>query len=588
MFLLSITERPLLCVLNRCRTEEIKLATGWFLTVVTDNIVSTVKIRLPEVRVTETPFLGTPDCETRLSSEITVNANDGSIQLFKSTIAGTTVYYYISRSGEAFCATHISMLRRVGVPIEENKEALPEFFIYRVVMAPQTMFKDIRQLPGGSRVFLKRRDRAYEIADTDDYDPPVPPTSRAGHTVRAAASDTLSILRETMRPVSSIANNIAFPLSGGLDSSILFKICQHDFNIDSTFSTGWPLPNGHIDTEKEYACSAAKAFKTRHCHHEVTIEDYLYGFLEAVEAAEQPIHHLQSGLLQLLFRDGIPCAKTVVVSGDGADSIFGSEFNYGLYRSTRGIRKIMMSAPLLSLLEMPGTVIPKLQRIIANGKRWKRKDIPLSDPNSVFWAIGAYGSADWVCANFGKNRNDIISTRYAWLKRFEDRSLFDIASLIAVFTSVSWTKAIWSKLGEYHNKILYYPYSGSEIMNYIYAVPWEVKLQQPKKVLREVANELKIPAFIVNRRKSAFGVQPEHWATPGGWFEPLIPLAAKVFPEKEIRGLQSANLESAHTFWNILNYSVWKRLVIDQEPLGVLLGELKENISHASSSSYES
>ena len=178
-----------------------------------------------------------------------------------------------------------------------------------------------------------------------------------------------------------------------------------------------------------------------------------------------------------------------------------------------------------------------------------------------------------------RSRNDIIRTRYAGIKRFEDRSPYDIASLIVVFAGLWWTKAIWAKIGEYHNKILYYPYMATEILNYIYSVPWEIKLRKPKNVLRHVARELKIPEFIITRNKSAFGVEPKHWATPGGWFEPLIPLAAKVFPEKEIRGVQSTNPQSAQTFWNILNYAIWKRLVINNEPLERLRSELAENMS---------
>ena len=369
MFLVAITDLSRRCLLKDLRAEEIQLATGRFLTIVTDDFVSTASIHLPEVRVIETPFASSADSGTTLFSEVNVNTSDGSIQLFKSTIAGTTVYYHISSTGEVFCSTHISMLRKVGVPIEENSEALPEFFVYRVVMAPHTLFKDIRKVVPGSRVFLKPRDRGYEIAHIHDYDPPVPDTSRGAHTVHSAADNALSILRETIRPVGTIADKIAFPLSGGLDSSILLRICQDSFNIDSTFSTGWPLPSGHVDTEKDYACSAAKAFKTSHRHHEVTIEDYLCGFLEAVAAAEEPIHHLQSALLYLLFRDGMPRSKTIVVSGEGADSIFGSEFNHALYRSSRGIRKIMMSAPLSNLVEMAGVVIPKVKLIIGNRKK---------------------------------------------------------------------------------------------------------------------------------------------------------------------------------------------------------------------------
>jgi hypothetical protein len=72
----------------------------------------------------------------------------------------------------------------------------------------------------------------------------------------------------------------------------------------------------------------------------------------------------------------------------------------------------------------------------------------------------------------------------------------------------------------------------------------------------------------------SFGIHPDRWVKKGGVFEPLIPLASKVFDEKEIRKMQSTESKKAMTYWNMLNYAVWKRLCINDEPLEVLLEEL--------------
>jgi asparagine synthetase B (glutamine-hydrolysing) len=568
-------------MLKDMRPEEIKLACGWSLTIMTDDFLSALKIQLPEVRVIEGPFLGTPDFENRSFSEIQVNTTDGAIQLFKSTIAGTTIYYHINSAGEFFCSTHISMLRKAGVSIDENRDALPEFFVYRIVMAPRTLFKDINQIAAGSRVLLKRRARGYEVAKVADYEPPTPDKTRGAYSLRNTAASTRSILGETVRPLSTIQDKVAVPLSGGLDSSILLKICKENFDVDSTFSTGWPLQNGHPNTEREYATSAAEAFGTGHRYHEVTVEDYLHGFLEAIVAAEEPLHHLQSVLLYRLFRDGIPQSKTLVISGEGADSVFGSEFNHNLFRSRRGIRKILLSTPISNLVELAGFVSPLAKRITANGKTLQKQDIPLSDPGNVIWSVGAYGSVDWTCSRFNTNKQDIIESRYSRLRSFENRSTYELASIVTLLASVWAAKGIWSKLGEYNRRILYYPYTAPEMLTFIYQIPWEIKLQRPKNVLRQVGSDLKIPTLILTRPKSSFGVEPKYWAVPGGWFEPLIPMTAKVLPEKDIRLLQSTSLESAHTFWNLLNYTIWQRIMINNETLSSLTSELSEGLSRS-------
>jgi hypothetical protein len=139
------------------------------------------------------------------------------------------------------------------------------------------------------------------------------------------------------------------------------------------------------------------------------------------------------------------------------------------------------------------------------------------------------------------------------------------------------TKALWSKLGEHGKRILYYPYNSAAIFGYIFTIPWQTKLAKSKGVLRHIAAQLNIPAFIINRPKSALGVEPRHWAVSEGWLEPLVALATKVFDETEIRSCQSLNPEMAQTYWNILNYALWKRLIIEKEPLHVLREELEHN-----------
>ncbi len=101
-----------------------------------------------------------------------------------------------------------------------------------------------------------------------------------------------------------------------------------------------------------------------------------------------------------------------------------------------------------------------------------------------------------------------------------------------------------------------------------------MKLTKPKGILRDVARQLEVPEFIIARPKSGFGIKRRSWAERGNIFEPLIPLASKVFDEEQIRSMQDSDREKAMTFWNILNYSIWKRLCINNESIEVLLEEL--------------
>jgi asparagine synthetase B (glutamine-hydrolysing) len=586
VFLVASTYYPVRNLLKGLNAQQFELRCSKILTLVTDGFLSTYLKEPRRFSVIESPLVNSPNLEKMIFSQVTIDTTDNSLRLFRSTMAGRPIYYHLNREGEFFCSTHISMLRKVGVPIEEDTEALPEFFVYRYVMPPRSLYRNIRQVLAGSCVHFTLGDGRYKIIKVDRYHPPRPQNDKSKN-IHDVANRVVSILNQTIHPLHTASNRVAFLLSGGLDSSILFEICRNNFDLESTFSTGYPLQNPKLNLEKQYACSAAESFGVRHCYYEATIRDYLYEFLGAISAAEEPLHHLQSVLLYLLFKRGMPQTKDIVISGQGADGIFGLGLHNLLFLGEKKIFRLISLSLLAGLAQLAGHASVKAQQVASTLNKLRRKNFSLSDPNNITWLLGAYGSSEWASRHFKVNSADIIRGRYDSVEPFKERSLYDIISLLDFLGDVSVTAALWSKLGEDQKKIVYYPYNSLPMLDHLYGLPWDIKLEEPKNVLRKVASHLNIPKFIVNRPKSGFGIEPEHWAVRGGWFEPLIPLAAKVFLKKDISDLQSTNLDTARTFWNVLNYSIWKRLVIDNEPLEVLSSELEESILETSSVSHK-
>ena len=216
----------------------------------------------------------------------------------KSTISGRPIYYHINSAGEFFCSTHISLLRSAGVPIQENTDVLPEFFVYRFVMPPNTLYKDIFQLFTGDQLQIKIENNKATISGISHYIPPEPEDK---NNINHIIEQTYNYLNNSVKTLDPLNKKISVLLSGGLDSSILFKICQKNFKTDTTFSTGFPFEDPKNNIEKEYSLSAANLFKTKHLFLDMTSEDYLHGFLEAISKAEVPVHHLQSVPIYLII-----------------------------------------------------------------------------------------------------------------------------------------------------------------------------------------------------------------------------------------------------------------------------------------------
>lgn len=121
---------------------------------------------------------------------------------------------------------------------------------------------------------------------------------------------------------------------------------------------------------------------------------------------------------------------------------------------------------------------------------------------------------------------------------------------------------------------MYCPYTSKELIDLIFTIPWDIKLKEKKALLRKLARRLDVPEFIITRRKSGFSAGANCWGLPGGLLEPLIPIAAGDFGEESIRSMQSEDPKRSMTYWNLLNYGIWKRICIENEPESRLIEEL--------------
>jgi len=576
MFLFALTTSPIQIAFDGNLARK-SLENELFLTVLYDGFLSYFEDGddLLSVKESILPANRISSDDTVLS-EIVYKKSDNSIRVRKPTISGRPIYYYLDNHRNFYCSTHIKLLRNAEVPIEENSDALPEFFVYRFVQPPRSMFKDIYQVDLGETIVFDVSSQGVELESSIKY---MPPILQSHHNEQATHGTVRQVLSNSIAPLDSKHLRLSILLSGGLDSSILFKLLNLQCGLNESHSTSYPFEDPESDTEKAYAFSAAEAFGSNHHYTKLSIEEYLFNFLEAIQFAEEPIHHLQSVPFYVLFKNSLSPGVNVIVSGEGADSNFGASTHNTLRRSNNLKQhfpwRVLSHLPALysipRIVGKGGGLVKALNMINTN---W----FPISEPKSPLWNIQKYGDREWVCNYFGIDPIDVVRSRYEVLKPFEERPIEDIIALRALF-STQVTQSIWSKVAESQGKKIYYPYYSQDLLDFVYSVPWEIKNRERKYVLRKVAEEIQVPEFIIRRPKSGMGLHPKQWAIPGAGLDPLIPLAAEATDERLIRQFQSQNLHSAMMYWNFLNYGIWKRLIINHESLGTLKGELHEELN---------
>jgi len=582
MFLVAITKQKISDCLGAVNIQEHEV-NSYIATVATDAFLSKCIEQSNGFSVIESPLMASSDFQNIIFSEIRCNTDDNTLAIFKSTMSGRPIFYYINPQGDFFCSTHISMLRAAGVPIEENTSVVPEFFMYRYVMPPQTMYKNIKQLSVGSRLHIKLTAVGCRISGLDKYNPYT--LNHQEDYEKNAVERTFALLDESIQQLSPRKDRISVLFSGGTDSSILFKLCHRNYGLNTTFSTGYPFEEEATNKEKHYALSAAKHFNTDHHYYETSNYQYLRSFIETIASVELPMHHMQSAMFNLIFRDAIPRDKNIVISGEGSEGPVGYPEVHDKMQNYENklFYKLLAMKPFLKLFGLATKLTGRMEGRYYPFKSFvDGRGVPFDDPRHMIWHMSSYSDADWVTRYFNVPKTAIIKGRYEAVKTFNDKSTLDMLSLLCLYGEDAVSESIWSKVGEKHNKILYYPFSYNPLIDYAYSIRWDLKIKTPKNILRHIARQLGIPEFILTRRKLGFGVTFRRWALEGGVFEPLVPLAAKVFDQDEIRAMQSSKRVKAWTYWNILNYSIWKRLCINNKPVEVLLGELEESYGRSS------
>ena len=277
-----------------------------------------------------------------------------------------------------------------------------------------------------------------------------------------------------------------------------------------------------------------------------------------------------------MLKNAFPDNKKLIISGMGADGIFGDKFMFNMYKSDKPFWRVLGKQPFLSLMQATANTTTKGKRF-TNLLKEKSKNRSFNDPNNMLWTGGQYGLKQWVLNEFNTTEEAIVAGRQAAMKNFENRSIY--VQLEALDYLGNITQSIWSKLAEGNGKIMYYPYFYEPVVDVANSLDLKIKLKRPKYVLLKVAHNLGVPKFITHRKKSGFGINRKDWAVQDGPLHVLRPLIAKVFDEHKLDHIQSTDPQKAMLYWNVINYALWKRICVDGESKETLLKELQHAIN---------
>jgi len=178
---------------------------------------------------------------------------DGRRRFLHTAVNGLAPLYWIEDRGATYFASRIDpLVRSSPLPLTIDWDAWAAIVALRYPLGERTPFAEVRRL-GPFSTLRRRLGRARTHSPTWPWAEIEPSADLA-----TAAEATVAGLQEALRP---LPGTLVCPLSGGLDSRMLFLILARDGRVASALT----VPDDEGDThEEDLAAPVAAAFEVSH------------------------------------------------------------------------------------------------------------------------------------------------------------------------------------------------------------------------------------------------------------------------------------------------------------------------------------
>lgn len=155
-----------------------------------------------------------------------------------------------------------------------------------------------------------------------------------------------------------------------------------------------------------------------------------------------------------------------------------------------------------------------------------------------------------------KNRDEFISN----LKKL---NCLDKSFLLILQGDTDITANCWAKCIESLGLRAMFPFLHNDLIKIASKINWDVKLKEPKFILRNLARIEGVPEKIIQRKKGSFGPISQNWNKN---LKKLKPLYYGIFPKADVETWFEDN-EKRYFLWNLINYVLWKKIFIGGEKI---------------------
>ena len=470
---------------------------------------------------------------------------------------GVKPLYYMVKNGHLYFASEMKPLIAQTPAPALNKEAVKEWFLYRMVSSPEGLLQGLYAVPPGHLLHLQHG----QISSHCYYSPVAEVEATvyahyAGQSPAAVVAELQAILKRTIQDCLTGEGPVGALCSGGLDSSVMMALAaqQRDVMAVHVFVRDAPW----LD-ELRYAEETARFLRVPLVSCAMDCATFLTTLPRVVFLNEWPLTHIQT----VAFFLGMQLAKEhgiqALLVGDAADTVLGGNW-------TR--QQVLLA----------------LQRMAAHLP--KRLRTALGDTFSVHTGIPVrpFFNPDGIEVIDRFTRQGIrlaCEAAYQFVTNAIDRTIL-ATKLAHLCEDVSWYLQRGDRLGMAAAVEYRVPFLDYRLIKMAINQPWHYQMRgcTEKWALKKVAAPF-LPRHIVYRKKVPWDLPLQAYLAPLArldFFKGGACLDMLSLDQKAIAAIVETYERYLPSFYNLVNLEIWGRLFL----LGQTVEQVTEQVMRLS------
>ena len=253
------------------------------------------------------------------------NQHSKTLWMVRDRFGIKPLYYSLNHQRLCFASTLPALLADQSIQSTPDPIALQHhFMLHASVPAPYTLLSDVRKLPPAHYLKITPQNapeikRYWHLSTAENKQLSLTDWQEA----------TWEALRYAVRIRTDAADvPVGLLLSGGLDSSLIMAaLASNDQQSVHTYSIGFDTIGQEYGDEFEYSDAVIQRYPTQHHKIHIPTADVLSRLPEAIAHMSEPMFG-QDAIGFYLLAEEVSKQVKVVLSGQGADEVFGGYFWY--------------------------------------------------------------------------------------------------------------------------------------------------------------------------------------------------------------------------------------------------------------------